>query len=114
VLSATLGAALITSIITGLAPALRTPYHDLVAALREGEIARAALDVFVDEPLPAEHPLWDLDGIIVSPHMSGDILGWRDELEALFVDNLARFRSGEPLLNVVDKTLGFVTSGGTR
>jgi phosphoglycerate dehydrogenase-like enzyme len=87
---------------------------DLVAALRAGHLAGAALDVFEREPLPADSPLWELPGVIVSPHMSGDILGWRDELEALFVDNLARFRSGESLLNVVDKTLGFVTSGGTR
>ncbi|MDN5932939.1 MAG: D-2-hydroxyacid dehydrogenase [Pseudonocardia sp.] len=87
---------------------------DLVAALRDGHLAGAALDVFEREPLPADSPLWELPGVIVSPHMSGDILGWRDELEALFVDNLARFRSGGPLLNVVDKTLGFVTSGGTR
>jgi phosphoglycerate dehydrogenase-like enzyme len=86
----------------------------LVAALRDGHLAGAALDVFEREPLPADSPLWELPGVIVSPHMSGDILGWRDELEALFVDNLARFRTGEPLLNVVDKTLGFVTSGGTR
>lgn len=87
---------------------------DLVAALRDGHLAGAALDVFEREPLPADSPLWELPGVIVSPHMSGDILGWRDELEALFVDNLARFRSGEPLLNVVDKALGFVTSGGPR
>lgn len=87
---------------------------DLVAALRDGHLAGAALDVFEREPLPAGSPLWELPGVIVSPHMSGDIRGWRDELEALFVDNLTRFRGGEPLLNVVDKTLGFVTSGGTR
>lgn len=85
---------------------------DLVAALREGHLAGAALDVFEREPLPADSPLWDLPGVIVSPHMSGDILGWRDELEALFVANLDRFRAGEPLENVVDKTLGFVTTAG--
>nr|WP_255425554.1 D-2-hydroxyacid dehydrogenase [Pseudonocardia petroleophila] len=82
---------------------------DLVAALRDGTVAGAALDVFEKEPLPADSPLWGLPGVIVSPHMSGDILGWRDELETLFVDNLTRYRAGEPLANVVDKTLGFVT-----
>lgn len=82
---------------------------DLVAALRSGHLGGAALDVFEREPLPTDSPLWELPGVIVSPHMSGDILGWRDELEALFIDNLARHRAGEPLLNVVDKTLGFVT-----
>jgi phosphoglycerate dehydrogenase-like enzyme len=81
---------------------------DLVAALREGEIAQAALDVFVDEPLPAEHPLWDLDGVIVSPHMSGDRFGWHEALVALFLDNLERWRSGRPLKNVVDKHRGYV------
>ncbi len=82
---------------------------DLVDALASGHLAGAALDVFEREPLPEDSPLWELPGVIVSPHMSGDILGWRDELETLFTDNLARYRAGEPLLNVVDKTLGFVT-----
>lgn len=86
---------------------------DLVDALRTGHLAGAALDVFDREPLPADSPLWELPGVVVSPHMSGDILGWRDELETLFTDNLARYRAGEPLLNVVDKTLGFVSGGAT-
>lgn len=84
---------------------------DLVDALRSGRLGGAALDVFEREPLPPDSPLWEQPGVIVSPHMSGDILGWRDELETLFVANLARYRAGEPLRNVVDKTLGFVTSG---
>ncbi|MFC6885107.1 MULTISPECIES: D-2-hydroxyacid dehydrogenase [Actinomadura] len=81
---------------------------DLVAALRAGTIAGAALDVFVDEPLPAPSPLWDLPGVIVSPHMSGDVAGWRDDLVRLFADNLDRHRHGRPLRNVVDKRLGYV------
>ncbi|WP_433336960.1 D-2-hydroxyacid dehydrogenase [Spirillospora sp. CA-294931] len=85
---------------------------DLTAALKAGEIAGAALDVFVDEPLPPSSPLWDLPNVIVSPHMSGDVIGWRDELMALFTDNLDRFVSGRPLRNVVDKRLGYVT--GTK
>jgi phosphoglycerate dehydrogenase-like enzyme len=84
---------------------------DLVAALRSGAIAGAALDVFVDEPLPAPSPLWDLPNVIVSPHMSGDVAGWREELVRLFADNLGRRVRGEPLLNVVDKRLGYVSSG---
>ncbi|MDQ3151048.1 MAG: D-2-hydroxyacid dehydrogenase, partial [Actinomycetota bacterium] len=86
---------------------------DLVDALRSGHVAGAALDVFETEPLPADSPLWELPGVIVSPHMSGDVVGWRDELAALFADNLARYRSGRPLRNVVDKKRGYVTSGGT-
>lgn len=82
---------------------------DLVDALREGRLAGAALDVFADEPLPADSPLWDLPGVVVSPHMSGDFVGWRDALADVFLDNLARYRAGEPLRNVVDKTLGYVS-----
>jgi phosphoglycerate dehydrogenase-like enzyme len=85
---------------------------DLVEALQAGRIAGAALDVFVREPLPAESPLWTLPGVIVSPHMSGDLIGWRDQLVEVFRDNLDRYRAGEPLRNVVDKTLGYVTTGG--
>ena len=81
---------------------------DLVEALRDGRIAGAALDVFVDEPLPESSPLWELPNAIVSPHMSGDVVGWRDELAALFTDNLRRYREGRPLRNVVDKRLGYV------
>ncbi|GAA1316330.1 D-2-hydroxyacid dehydrogenase [Pseudonocardia xinjiangensis] len=84
---------------------------DLVDALRGGRLAGAALDVFAHEPLPPDSPLWELPGVIVSPHMSGDVLGWREELVEVFADNLARYRAGEPLRNVVDKTLGYVTGG---
>ncbi|MDP8957979.1 MAG: D-2-hydroxyacid dehydrogenase [Actinomycetota bacterium] len=79
----------------------------LVAALRSGEIAGAALDVFHQEPLPADHPLWDMPQVLVSPHMSGDFVGWLDALAAQFADNLERFRVGEPLRNVVDKGRGY-------
>jgi phosphoglycerate dehydrogenase-like enzyme len=84
---------------------------DLVDALSAGRIAGAALDVFAHEPLPRESPLWELPGVIVSPHMSGDIVGWREALVDVFTDNLARYRAGEPLRNVVDKTLGYVSTG---
>ncbi|MGI5421449.1 D-2-hydroxyacid dehydrogenase [Actinomadura luteofluorescens] len=83
---------------------------DLARALRAGRIAGAALDVFEDEPLPESSPLWDLPNVIVSPHMSGDVVGWRDELVRLFADNLGRYVSGRPLRNVVDKRLGYVGS----
>ncbi|WP_431521529.1 D-2-hydroxyacid dehydrogenase [Actinomadura madurae] len=83
---------------------------DLVKALRAGRIAGAALDVFEDEPLPPSSPLWDMPNVIVSPHMSGDVIGWRDELVRLFAANLGRYVSGRPLRNVVDKRLGYVGS----
>ncbi|MDT7777132.1 MAG: hypothetical protein QOC67_6056 [Pseudonocardiales bacterium] len=84
---------------------------DVVEAIRSGRLAGAALDVFEAEPLPADSPLWTLPGVIVSPHMSGDAVGWRQSLVGLFTDNLARYRAGQPLRNVVDKTHGYVTSG---
>jgi phosphoglycerate dehydrogenase-like enzyme len=80
----------------------------LVCALRSGAIAGAALDVFADEPLPAASPLWSLPNVIVSPHMSADFTGWEGALTGLFLDQLRRFRAGEPLLNVVDKEFGFI------
>ena len=80
----------------------------LVDALRSGGIAGAALDVFEQEPLPPESALWDLPGVIVSPHMSGDVIGWQAAGVGLFAENLELFRAGRPLRNVVDKRLGFV------
>ncbi|WFB09352.1 D-2-hydroxyacid dehydrogenase [Streptomyces sp. LX-29] len=81
---------------------------ELVAALVERRIAGAALDVFVQEPLAADDPLWDVPGLLVSPHMSGDTVGWRDELARQFQDNYDRWVTGRPLFNVVDKRLGYV------
>jgi phosphoglycerate dehydrogenase-like enzyme len=82
----------------------------LVQALARGDIAGAALDVFEVEPLPAESPLWSMDNVIVSPHMSGDFFGYPEAVVQVFVENLRRYRAGESLLNVVDKCRGFVPS----
>jgi phosphoglycerate dehydrogenase-like enzyme len=82
--------------------------EDLVEALAAGRLAGAALDVFVDEPLPTDSALWHMPNVIVSPHMSGDVVGWRAELVTLFADNLSRYLDGKPLRNVVDKTRGYV------
>lgn len=79
----------------------------LVDALRTGSIAGAMLDVFETEPLPAGHPLWTLENVIISPHLSGDAQGCLPQLAAQFADNFARFSRGEPLLNEIDKQLGF-------
>ncbi|MBW8800280.1 MAG: D-2-hydroxyacid dehydrogenase [Streptomyces sp.] len=80
----------------------------LVRALTRRWIAAAALDVFATEPLPADSPLWDVPGLLVSPHMSGDTVGWRDELGAQFVELYERWAAGRSLLNVVDKKRGYV------
>ncbi len=83
----------------------------LLAALERNAIGGAALDVFSDEPLPAASPLWDLPNVIVSPHMSGDFRGWDRALTDLFLAQLRRYQAGQPLLNVVDKDLGFIAGG---
>ncbi|MGW0129993.1 D-2-hydroxyacid dehydrogenase [Streptomyces sp. NPDC003299] len=80
----------------------------LARALARRWIAGAALDVFAQEPLPADSPLWGMRDLIVSPHMSGDTVGWRDELGAQFVDLFERWAAGRPLINVVDKRRGYV------
>ncbi|MCP8708066.1 D-2-hydroxyacid dehydrogenase [Streptomyces sp. AC04842] len=80
----------------------------LVGAVRERWIAGAALDVFTAEPLAAGSPLWELEGVVVSPHMSGDTVGWRDELAAQFVELYELWEAGRPLVNVVDKRRGYV------
>ncbi|WP_052407198.1 D-2-hydroxyacid dehydrogenase [Allokutzneria albata] len=83
---------------------------DLVDALRDGVIAGAALDVFETEPLPQDSPLWTMENVLVSPHMSGDFVGWRDALVEVFADNFRRWRADRDLRNVVDKQLGYVPS----
>ena len=81
---------------------------DLLAALETGHLAGASLDVFESEPLPEDSPIWDAPGMVVSAHMSGDVVGWRDALSDQFVDNALRWLEGRPLKNVVDKQLGYV------
>ncbi len=82
----------------------------LIRALESGAIAGAALDVFEEEPLPGDSPLWTMPNMIVSPHMAGDAAGWREGVVELFVRNLERYLTGRPLLNVVDKARGYVPS----
>jgi phosphoglycerate dehydrogenase-like enzyme len=82
----------------------------LLAAVATGRIA-ATLDVFDEEPLPADHPLWDAPNVTITAHMSGDVIGWRDTLAAQFAANVRRWLAGEPLLNVVDKKLGYILTG---
>ncbi|MER6181550.1 D-2-hydroxyacid dehydrogenase [Streptomyces sp. NPDC001652] len=81
---------------------------DLADALRKRWIAGAALDVFEHEPLGPDSPLWQVPDLIVSPHMSGDTIGWREELGSQFLELYDRWAAGKPLLNVVDKKRGYV------
>ena len=79
----------------------------LVAALREGRIRGAALDVFETEPLPADHPFWSLPNVLLSPHCADHVPGWIEDVMHVFLKNLERFRRGETLLNVADKIHGY-------
>jgi len=81
--------------------------EDLIAAVKAKKIAGAILDVFRQEPLPADHPFWKTEGIIVLPHIGGPHPE-RDRFVArLFVDNLGRFLRQEPLREVVDRNAGY-------
>jgi phosphoglycerate dehydrogenase-like enzyme len=80
---------------------------DLTAALQEGEIAGAGLDVFETEPLPAEHPLWAMENVIITPHVAGHSPRVSERHLNVLLENIRRFARGEPLLNVVNKQLWF-------
>lgn len=80
----------------------------LIQALRHGPLGFASLDVFEEEPLPQASPLWDMDNVLISAHMSGDVLGWRDALADQFIDNALRWLDDRPLENVVDTAKGYV------
>ena len=81
--------------------------RDLVAALRMGAIGAAALDVFETEPLPRESELYTLDNVILTPHISGNSIGFWPRAMALFRANLRRDAAGLPLLNQVDIERGY-------
>ncbi len=79
----------------------------LIAALRDGRLAGAALDVVSEEPLPADSPLWGMPNVVLTPHVGGLAPGhWEGALEQ-FADNLECYLGGEPLRNVVDKRAGY-------
>lgn len=79
----------------------------LIRALHEGWIAGAGLDVFAQEPLPPESPLWAMENVIITSHYSGITPAYDERAVEIFLDNLARYRSGQPLRNLVDKQVGY-------
>jgi phosphoglycerate dehydrogenase-like enzyme len=84
-----------------------TRLDDLVAALRAGELAGAGLDVFEEEPLPAEHPLWTTPGVLITPHTAGYGPYLDERRFEILLDNCRRFVADRPLRNLVDKTSWF-------
>jgi phosphoglycerate dehydrogenase-like enzyme len=79
--------------------------HDLVKALKDGVIAGAVLDVFENEPLAQDHPLWHTPNVHITPHTAA--LGFPADVAAIFIENYRRFSQQEPLLHVVDFDLGY-------
>jgi phosphoglycerate dehydrogenase-like enzyme len=79
----------------------------MIEALRSGRIRGAALDVFEIEPLPPESPLWEMDNVLLSPHCTDHTRDWIEDAANFFLEQLARWRAGQPLKNVVDKRAGY-------
>jgi phosphoglycerate dehydrogenase-like enzyme len=86
---------------------MTTRLDDLVEALRAGDIAGAGLDVFEQEPLPADHPLWTMPGVLITPHTAGFGPHLDERRFGILLDNARHFLAGEPLRNVVDKANWF-------
>ncbi len=81
--------------------------HAMIKALSEHKIKGAALDVFAEEPLPKGHPFYNLENVLLSPHCADHTPDWLDNAMHFFIAQFERFRRGKPLLNVVDKKLGY-------
>ena len=79
----------------------------LIEVLEKGKIRGAGLDVFAEEPLPAESPLWKLDNVLLSPHSADHTATWQHETVEFFVENFHRYTRGEALKNIVDKQAGY-------
>ncbi|MDO4575253.1 MAG: NAD(P)-dependent oxidoreductase [Planctomycetia bacterium] len=80
----------------------------LVEALRSGLLSGAVMDVTEPEPLPPGHALWDLENVLITPHVGGQCASRIDDMTRMFCENLRRWKAGEPLINYLsDKSLGF-------
>jgi phosphoglycerate dehydrogenase-like enzyme len=86
---------------------MTTKLDALNAALRDGTIAGAGIDVYEIEPLPSGHPLWTAPNTLLTPHVAGHGPHLDDRRVTITVENARRFAAGEPLLNVVDKARWF-------
>ncbi len=82
--------------------------EDLIQALEQGEIGHAVLDVFKEEPLPAEHPLWDMPNVTITPHLSGISRHYQPRAFEIFKKNLEAYKAGNTnLINVIDPKRGY-------
>ena len=79
----------------------------LIKALDDGKIRGAALDVFAVEPLPAEHPFYRMENVLLSPHTADHVQDFIHLAVEAFLENLKRFQAGQPLMNLVDKHAGY-------
>ena len=79
----------------------------LLSALNQGQIRGAALDVFETEPLPADHPFYRMENVLLSPHCADHTTGWMELAVKQFIENFERFRNGQPLEFIVDKQAGY-------
>ena len=79
----------------------------LIGALRSGHLAGAGLDVFRNEPLEEDSPLWGLTNVMLSSHIAGLFEGFDDGVTDMFCDNLRRYLAGDPLINRVDRAAGY-------
>jgi phosphoglycerate dehydrogenase-like enzyme len=96
-----------TAVLINIARGAVTVEADLIRALREGWIAGAALDVFGQEPLPGDSPFWDMENVILTPHISGGTEIYNQRAVSIFAENLRRYLAGGPLENVVDPERGY-------
>ena len=86
----------------------------LVTALQSGQLGGAGLDVTEVEPLPEESPLWELPNVIITPHVGAQSARRADDTTNLVCENLRRYFAHKPLINKVDKWLGFPTPAARR
>ena len=96
-----------TAFFINIGRGMTTRLDDLAAAIQAGDIAGAGLDVFQREPLPADHPLWTMPGVLITPHTAGFGPYLDDRRYEILLENSRRFLGGQPLRNVVDKPRWF-------
>jgi phosphoglycerate dehydrogenase-like enzyme len=96
-----------TAILINIARGSVVDEKALITALSQNVIGGAALDVFEEEPLPSTSPLWQMDNVIISPHISGLIANYAVKAADLFIANLKRYLEKKPLYNQLDREAGY-------